>query len=570
MKNSNLEKLNEIRNSVDIVDVISSYVPLTPKGSNYFGVCPFHDDNNPSMSVSRSKQIYTCFSCHATGNVFNFVMNYENISFMSAVKKVAELGNINVDIKEGITKKENPLYDIYSFSLKVYTNNINTKEGERAKEYLNKRSITDDVIKKFDIGLSLSKKDILSKMLLKKFTEKDILKSGLVYKNDYGFSDQYYNRIMFPLYDLKGDVIGYSGRIYNGEEDISKYINTKETEIFHKGDILYNYHRAKNEARMKNKVIVMEGFMDVIRADTIGVFNAVATMGTAVTPKQANLIKRMANNVILCFDGDEAGQKAAMSCSDELLKLGVSAQIVVLEDNLDPDEYILKNGKEKFLKKINNPLSISDFKLNFLKKNLNFDNENDVAKYTSLALAEINKIDDEILKELTIKKLAKETNLEEVFLKNKIVPKQIKKIETKKLNLDKFQKAEVSLIFYMLISDEVIKVYNKKITFMPTFKYRELAREISLFYKEKGYFNIAELLDYSGNDEEIEKALGEVQTLNLNEEFNMSQIDDYINVIREYNVINEINRLLNLMKKETDSLKKAKIAQQIINLKKGE
>lgn len=573
-----MEKINEIRNSVDIVDVISNYIQLIPKGANFFGVCPFHDDNNPSMSVSRKKQIYTCFSCHATGNVFKFIMDYENISFLEAVKKVADMAHVSIDI--GLTpykKQNNTLLDIYDFSLKIYTNNINTSEGAFAREYLKQRQISEETIKKFEIGLALTKKDILSNVLLKKFAEPDVLKSGLVQKNDYGYIDLYYNRIMFPLYNLNGQVVGYSGRIYHGEDTTSKYINTKETEIFHKGELLYNYHRAKDSARMKNNIIVMEGFMDVIRADSIGVNNVVATMGTAVTPKQANLIKRMASNITLCFDGDKAGQKAAMSCSDELLKLGIAPKIVVLEDDMDPDEYILKYGKEKFLEKLNNPFSLSDFKLSYLKQNVNFDDENDVAKYANSAIEEINKLNDEILRELTIKKLSKETGLDEEFIKSKITEpiqneeKMIFKNEvTQNLNIDKYQKAERSLLYYMFISPEVIKIYNKKITYMPTENYRKLAREVSLFYKEKGNINISDLIDYCVDDEQNIKTIGEINSLNLKEKYTIKEIEDYINVIREYNVKNETKRLMDLMKKETSAIKKAEIAQKIIDLKKGE
>jgi len=567
------EKINEIRNSVDIVDVISNYVQLSPKGANFFGVCPFHDDNNPSMSVSRKKQIYTCFSCHATGNVFKFLMDYENISFLEAVKKIADMSHINVEIgSKSFQKNNNILLDIYDFSLKFYSNNINTQEGTVAREYLKQRQLNEDVIKKFDIGLALSKRELLSKILLKKYSEPDILKSGLVQKNEYGYTDLYYSRIMFPLYNLNGQVVGYSGRIYQGEENASKYINTKETEIFHKGELLYNYHRAKEFARTKNEIILMEGFMDVIRADTIGVYNAVASMGTAVTPKQANIIKRMASNVILCFDGDGAGQKAAMSCSDELLKLGVVPKIVLLEDNLDPDEYILKKGKEAFLNKINNPLSLSDFKLTYLKQNFDFNNENDVAKYASKVIEEINKIDDEILKELTIKKLAKETGLDETFVRSKVeskpIKKEIAKKQEKKEEINKYEKAEKCLIYYMLLSSDVIKIYNKKITYMPTKKYRKLARDISLFHKEKGYINIADLIDYSIDDTENIEAIGEISNLNLSENYTIRQIEDYIHVIREYNVKNEVKRLMDLMKKESMASKKAEIAQKIIDLKK--
>ena len=293
--------INEIRSSVDIVDIISSYLELSPKGRNYFGVCPFHDDNHPSMSVSKEKQIYTCFSCHATGNVFKFLMDYENISFIEAVKKCADIANITLDVKinnqGNINNKYRHLYDIYDSSAKFYHNLINTIDGKEAKEYLQKRNITEELIKEFRIGLSLKDRTLLTKFLTKnKYNKEELIQSGLIIENNYGLSDIYCNRIMFPLEDINGRVVGFSGRIYN-ETDTSKYINTKETEIFRKRETIYNYHRAKDEARNKGYVIVMEGFMDVIRAYSVGIKNVVATMGTAVTSTHANLLKRMAKEV---------------------------------------------------------------------------------------------------------------------------------------------------------------------------------------------------------------------------------------------------------------------------------
>ena len=252
---------------------------------------------------------------------FKFIMDYENVSFLEAVKKVADMGGISVNIGK-VTKKQNhtELHQIYDLSLKFYINNLNTVGGKEAKEYLKNRNIDEETIKEFQIGLSL-KHDVLSKILIKKFKPDEVLKSGLVGKNDYGYYDLFYDRIMFPLYDLNGNPVAYSGRIYN-KQDTSKYFNTRETEIFKKGELLYNYHRAKDIARKKNQIIIMEGFMDVIRAYTVGIKNVIAMMGTAVTETQAHLIKRMAKDIILCFDGDEAGAKATMSCSNELLKIG--------------------------------------------------------------------------------------------------------------------------------------------------------------------------------------------------------------------------------------------------------
>ena len=287
------EEINNIRNSVNIVDVVSSYIPLTKRGKNHFGVCPFHDDRDPSLSVSYEKQIYTCFSCGATGNVFTFIMDYEHLSFYESLKKVADIGGVAFDFGYSKPKvnKHRELYEIYEVAQLFYQNNINTEQGLVAKEYLFKRDFNEDVIKEFGIGLSLRDNEMLTKLLLKKkFLVEDLIKSGLVVNNNYGHNDIYYNRIMFPLTDITGKIIGYSGRIYNNE-DTAKYINTKETPIFKKGELLYNYHRAKEESRIKKQVIIVEGFMDVIRCYTKDIKNVVATMGTAITKNQAMLIK---------------------------------------------------------------------------------------------------------------------------------------------------------------------------------------------------------------------------------------------------------------------------------------
>lgn len=568
--NLNFEKINEIRNSVDIADVISSYISLTPKGKNYFGVCPFHDDTNPSMSVSSSKQIYKCFSCGATGNVFKFIMDYENVSFIEAVKKVAEIGGINVNINQNVKKiTNNSLNDIYNLSLKIYINNLNTSQGKEAKEYLLKRDINDDIIKEFQIGLSL-RKNTLSNIFEKKFNETDILKSGLIGKNDNGFYDLFYDRIMFPLYDLSGNPIAYSGRIYN-RQDNSKYFNTRETEIFKKGETLYNYHRAKNIARQKNQIIIMEGFMDVIRSYTVDIKNVVATMGTAVTTFQANLIKKMAKEIILCFDGDEAGAKATMSCSNELLKLGISPKVVRLEDNLDPDEYIKKYGKEAFQRKIDNAISMMDFKISYLKNGKNLTSSVDQAKYINEIINELNKIDDDILKSITIKKVASEMNVDEDLIKSHLtnIPKKQNEIVQPVINMNKYQQAESSLVYFMLKSPEVIKMCDKRVTYIPTKEYRMLAREISAFYKNFGYINEADFIDYIECDPEIMNTINKINKENHKENYQIEEIDDYINVIMDYNIKEEINRLTKKMNELTDPIQQVKIADKIVKLKKG-
>ena len=575
MSRINSDMLTKIKESVNIVDVISEYISLTPRGKNYFGICPFHDDNNPSMSVSQEKGIYKCFSCGATGNVFKFVQDFEKISFKEAVAIVAKKAGIEIDI--GTIKKSQTypkLHEIYNLSLKFYTNNINTKEGKEAKEYLKKRSIDDKLIKEFQIGLSLSNK--LSDILNKKYEKSDILKTGLVYETNYGYNDLYHDRIMFPLYDLNGNVVAYSGRKYHQKDldnnELPKYINTKETEIFKKGELLYNYHNAKNIARQKNQIIVMEGFMDVIRAHSIDIKNTIATMGTAVTSYQANLIKKMAKEIILCFDGDEAGNKATLACGDELIKLGISPKVIRLEENLDPDEYILKKGEKAFKLKIENATSFVSFKLANIKNKYKLSDPDELANYINEIINELNKIDDDILKNILIKQIVKDVDIDESLINNKLnvaknPQKRIRRENTKKQN--RYEIAQRNLLYHMLEHKEVIKMYNNKVTFMPKKEYRILAREISLFLKDNGYINISDLIDYIEGDEEISNTINEVQKANLKQSYTNEEIADYIKVIKEYNIKTETKRLKEEIMEEIDPTKKAIIAQKIIDLKKG-
>lgn len=566
--------INEIRNNLDIVDVISNYLPLTSKGKNYFGVCPFHDDHSPSMSVSKEKQLYTCFSCGATGNVFKFIQDYENISFQEAIKKCADMAGITVELGQVTrTNKHQDLYDIYELSQKFYQNNINTELGKKAKIYLLNRNLDEKTIKEFGIGLSLNEKDMLTKLLKSKnYDDNTLIRSGLVNENNYILNDVYRNRIMFPLYDLNGKVIGYNGRVYNGETE-NKYVNSKETDIFKKRELLYNYHRAKEECRHKHQVIIMEGPMDIIRAHTIGVKNCVAALGTAFGKEQAMLVRKLSTDVILCFDGDAAGLKATKGAIEELTKLGITPKIVRLENNSDPDEYIMKNGADAFISKINNPMNIMEFKESLLKSELNLNNTEELAKYINKMISEINNIDDDILREVSINKLSEETKIDVNLIKDKIVNKkgnetvkfEVKK-ETKKTN--KYIKSEMYLIYYMLQSIDVIKMYEKKITHMPTEVYRHIAFQIDCFYKENGFINIADFITYLGDDTESIKAIGEITSLDLSDEINYEEIEDYLSNIREYNEKEQSNIYINKLKNETDYKKKLELANKALEIKR--
>lgn len=562
-------ELGEIRNSVDIVDVVSSYINLTAHGKNYFGVCPFHDDHSPSMCVSKEKQIYTCFVCGATGNVFQFIKEYENISFAEAVRKVATIGGIDVKIDEmKPIKKESVLYDIYDLSNKIYQLNLNTSKAVTAREYLKKRGIDDNTIKEFGIGLALIKGNIAEALIKKGFDESDIIKSGLADKNNYGLNDLYRNRIMFPLWDLKGKVVGFSGRIFN-DENAPKYINSRETEIFKKGELLYNYHRARNECRRKNEVIIMEGFMDVICAYTHGITNVVAAMGTAITSANAHLISRMAKNIILCFDGDDAGILAANACTNELLKLDVFPSIVVLDKTKgkDPDEYIRNNGIEAFKEKIMHPLSVMEFKEFFNKRGIDMGDSSSKALYVKKMINEIDNITDSVLKEITISKLANETELSTDFIKSQLKNNIVKETtiipEKKEQNLLKYEKAEMNLIYYMLKDSKVILQYDARKIYLPTEKYRFLVREICAYYQKYGNINIADFLTFIGENTEMVKVMGSITALDLRDEYSKDEIEDYMNAINDYNKEEEIKNLKQKMKNSIDYNEKLELAKKI-------
>lgn len=573
-----VEEINNIRSNVDIVDIISGYIPLTPKGKNYFGKCPFHDDHAPSMSVSKEKQIYTCFSCGATGNVFKFVMDYENVSFPESINIVANKAGLNYHLAtpSNVPVYHKELYEIYDLSAKVYQNNINTSAGKEAKEYLKNREISEEAIKEFGIGLASKKRDLITNLLRgKKYSTKDMLRSGIVIESSGEYHDIYYNRIMFPIWDVSGKVVGFSGRVFHGEESY-KYINTKETDIFKKGELLYNYHRAKEFSRQKDTIIIMEGQLDVIRAYSVGIKNVIGTMGTAITKKHALLIKRLARNVILCFDGDQAGSKATLACSRELEKIDIIPKIVRLEDNMDPDEYIKKYGKESFERRLENPISLMDFKLSYYKKDKDFKNANDVSHYVHDMLDELSRIDDTIVRELTLKKVSEESGLDLEFLKSEL-SQQLGGVEQKKEPVappegqkrrkTKYEKAEMYLIYYMVRSSEVIRMYDNKITYMPTEEYRYLAREISYYDKTYGSINEADFITFISDNDMMVKTMGEILGLELKEKYQVEEIEDYIKTIRDYNLEVEKKRLIGLMKEETDPLKKAAIASKIVALK---
>ena len=571
----NNELANEIRSKCDIVDIIGERIPLVARGKNFFGVCPFHDDSNPSMCVSREKQIYTCFSCHATGNVFTFLMNYEHMDFRETLRYLGE--KVGVDVSSVHIAKKNTkfdlFYDAYSFSLKYFQNNLLSKAGVNARNYLAKRNIDDSVIKEFEIGLSLDTSDDLTKLLISK-------KYDLASLNQIGLSsdarDVYIDRIMFPLYDLTGRVVGFSGRIYK-DNGLNKYLNTKETPIFKKGQLLYHYHIAKEECRLKKSVIVMEGFMDVIRASTIGVRNTIALMGTALTHEQLQLLKRLSNNIILCLDGDDPGVHATLSIGDMLLEEGLEPKVLVLPNPDDPDSFILHQGKDKFLGLLDSAVTFNDFKLRKLKETVDFRSEEETAKYINQVLVEATKVHDPIRIEIMLKKLAKEFDLSYNTLEmrfreiEKPKPKTPKVVVTyQKKKKTKYEKAMEQILYFMLNNDWVISQFEKERFIFPNEESRLLASEIVYYYTTYGNINIPDFYTYVQDKEEVVNFLNDILASNYIESTTKDDLFEYFGVIREYSRTQEIKRLTKSLQKEVDPIEQAKIAEKIRKLRIGD
>lgn len=573
----NNDLANEIRSKTDIVDIIGERIPLVARGKNFFGVCPFHDDSNPSMCVSREKQIYTCFSCHATGNVYTFLMNYEHIDFREALRYLGEKVGVNVssiNIKKKTTKLEH-LYEAYNFAVKYFQNNLSAAVGKEARSYLSKRGINEEAIKEFEIGLSLESRDDLTKLLVSKKYELSTLNKIGLSSDDH---DIYDDRIMFPLYDVSGQVVGFSGRIYK-DVDQNKYLNTKETDIFKKGEMLYHYHVAREECRLKKSVIVMEGFMDVIRASIVGVKNTVALMGTALTNNQFNLIKRLSNNIILCLDGDDPGVKAMLSIGEHLLDEGVEVKVVVLPDNDDPDSFILKHGKDRFIGLVENALNFSDFKMQQLRKNVNFRSDEEKANYINEVLKETVKINDTIRVEIVLKRLEKEFDISYNTLEKRFKDLMEFKKTTKRVGPEvvnrvvkktKYDKAVEQILYFMLNNDWVISQVERENIVFPSEESRILSSEIIYYYKLYGNINVPDFYTYVQDKEDVLVLLNSILADSYSEETTKEELFQFFKVIKDYRCSQEIKRLTNLMKKEVDPLEQAKIADKIRRLRMGE
>lgn len=575
------DEINAIRAKANIVNIVGSYIPLTQRGKNYVCVCPFHDDHSPSMSVSEEKQIYKCFSCGATGNVFTFVSEFENVPFIEAVSIVADKCGMELS-KSAYTSNFTPAFSeeklIMELSQKFFANNLRTSAGEVAINYLKDRGIDEEIIKEFGIGLSLDSNDSLYNLLTKKnYDSKKLLEIGLVNSVNGKVYDMFSRRITFPLWDKDGNIVGFSARVYRGEKDVSKYMNSRESKIFKKGETLYNYHNAKTIAKREKEIIVVEGFMDAIRIASIGLKNVVALQGTAMTNEQIQLLKKLRVKVILCLDNDNAGLTATLNNGEELVKNDVETFVIRLSGKKDPDEYILANGGESFIQNVNNPLTFFEFKMNYLKQNKDLNNVEDLTNYINDVLKNLSNTSDSILREVTLNKLSKDYDISLDVLKSRLEqmkPVEIKNVEEvpkkEKQKKDAYTIGAEKILYFMMNGEEYIKNYQKRLGFFSESLYRELANEIVYFVEKNKKITVADFITYVTDNVTIKDKVMEIVNESINDEITMEAMDEYISAVLKIATKNEIKRLKNMMKKELDVDKKMKIALQIAELKKEE
>ena len=575
------DEINTIRSNANIVDIIGSYLPLTQRGKNYLAVCPFHDDHSPSMSVSQEKQIYKCFSCGATGNVFTFVQNYENVPFIEAVSIVADKCGMKLSenvYKTNVVDNFKKEHEIMDLTQKFFQNNLKTTAGVAANKYLTERGITPEIINEFGIGLALDNQDSLYELLTKKkYTKEQLLELGLISESSAKTYDMFTRRITFPLWDKDGNIIGFSARIYRGEKDTSKYVNSRETKLFKKGETLYNYHHARDVAKREKQIIVVEGFMDAIRLSVNGIKNVVALQGTALTKDQINLLKKLRVKIILCLDNDNAGEMATMTNGELLEKENVPISVIRLSGEKDPDEYIIANGVEAFIDNVKNPMTFFDFKMNYLKNNKDLNNSVDLANYINDVLKELGNSNDEILKEITLKKLSEDYGLSMSVLKEKLadVKPDVQVVETPKREVKKEEKRDSytisadNILYYMMNGEEYIRNYEARLGYFDDELRRTIANEILYYEKQEKKINVADFITYVSTKDDIREEVMKIVNSCSVDELTMEAMDEYIDVLNKVLTTREIKRLKDAMKKELDEDKKTKIAMQIAELKRG-
>ncbi len=415
-------KIEEIRAAANIVDVISEYVQLRKRGKNFLGLCPFHNEKTPSFTVSEDKQIFHCFGCHAGGNVYKFLMDYEKISFIEAVQEIAERTGITIEADEDSSEKQSEqeiLYDINTTAAKYFSDNLLIKkDGESAQNYFHNRKIKIQTMRTFGLGYAFPTRDALVNFLKeRKIDFNKALSLGLIGSGSDGrLYDKFAGRIIFPIFSPNGRVVAFAGRVFNEKEGTAKYLNSPESSIYTKGRILYGLSHAKDEIRRSDRVILVEGYMDLISLYQGGIKNVVAVSGTALTDEQSTLLSRYTKNVVLLFDADTAGIKASMRSIEILLRRDMEIKIASLPKGEDPDSFINNFGKDKFEEIIKRSVNFIEYQSAYYESLGMFDDVSKTAEAIRDLVKPIALIKDELKRNLLIKSISKKFNLREKLL----------------------------------------------------------------------------------------------------------------------------------------------------------
>ena len=579
------EVINDVRQSNDIVDVISQYVHLKRSGRNFFGLCPFHNEKSPSFSVSPDKQIFHCFGCGVGGNVFSFITQIEGINFVEAVQMLAERANIQLPTLQdnGDSQREElkaKVYKVNEFTAEFYHQNLYKPQAKIAQEYVKKRQLSNETLKSFKIGFSGKFDELYQELKKQGFGEREILESGLVNKNERGqYIDRYRNRLMFPICDARGKVIAFGGRVLDDSKP--KYINSPENVVYSKGRNLFGLNVAK-KGDLK-RILIVEGYMDVISLHQRGITNVVAPLGTALTEQQGWLLRKNSEQIILSFDSDEAGLKAKLRALDILQNMGCDLRILQMEGAKDPDEYIIKYGNARFNNLVDKALSIIEFKVKILKKDLNLENTNDKIKFLNEIAKLISNVNNTIEREVYIEKIAKEYDIskeaiyaevnkltyknvktEKVLEKPKPVVTHIKREE--KVISEAVKRRENTVIALLLMGDlnifEILRQNIKVENFQDEVN-KKIAQKLYEEF-EKGNSNINAIIDNLEQDEQNQI------TMIMSEDYEITDIEKAIDDVVQAYEREKLNtrkfEILDLLDKDLENDQKKELEKELSNI----
>lgn len=594
------EVIEQIRSTADIVDIVGEYVQLTKRGRNWFGLCPFHGESTPSFSVTSDKQIFHCFGCGAGGNVITFLMDIENVTFQEALAKLGSRAGIDVEVNTpgdsapAITKSDNQLILMHEFAADMYQHILlNTEEGQAALDYLENRGFTRDLIEKYRIGWSLPEWNYMATALQRKgFSEEELISSGLAIERDQGngFFDRFRGRIMYPIMNESGKTIAFSGRILENTKQEAKYMNSPESPIFQKSQVLYNVNHARGAIRKNRKIILFEGFMDVIAASRAGVENGLATMGTSLTAQHIRSMKRFAQDVVICFDGDDAGWEAAKRAAIALNEERFKVEVAVLPGKMDPDDYVRENGNEAFKEQIiGKPHAFIAFAMMHARRHKNFQYENDLLQYIQEVLQLLAGRSSSIERDLYIKQLSNETGLSEESilqhyrkLENKSIernrqPKEqqsssqpVKRSPQKTTSLNRAER----LLFSHALSDqrvmEKLAAVQSGMPFVSE-EFKALYVQLLGFYEEWDKADFHKFLE-TLQDPELRKIVMAIAMTERDPEHSEEEIADCIKHLEKHLVEQQIHLKIQQSKeaeKQHDMKRALLLAQEVIALRKS-